>query len=66
MLKGFGLLKSRRLLKLDGLDAAKFLQGLTTNDIEKCTSGQFTAFLNAQVLSNKKLVLFHFCVYREE
>lgn len=47
---GLGLLRSRKLLTLDGFDAAKFLQGLMTNDIEKAsTGGIYTAFLSAQV-----------------
>lgn len=55
-LSGVAALKSRKLLRLDGLDAAKFLQGLTTNDIQKLhpdqnhhNTGQFSALLNAQV-----------------
>jgi transferase CAF17, mitochondrial len=48
-LHGSSILSSRRFIKLTGLDAPKFLQGLTTNDIEKLgTSGQYSALLNAQ------------------
>lgn len=51
-LHGAAILKSRRFLKLSGLDAPKFLQGLTTNDIQKLntslSSGQYSALLNAQ------------------
>lgn len=50
---GLALLKSRKLLRIEGADGAKFLQGLTTNNIEALhnsqENGQYTAFLNAQV-----------------
>lgn len=64
LLHGFGHLKSRRFIKLDGIDAGKFLQGLTTNDIQKLHStgtGQYSALLNAQVQSNGYLFLYYFC-----
>lgn len=53
-LSGVAVLRSRKFVKLDGMDAAKFLQGLTTNDIQSLHSnqirglGQYTSFLNAQ------------------
>lgn len=49
MLHGAAILSSRRFLKLTGLDAPKFLQGLTTNDIHNLTTtGHYSALLNAQ------------------
>ena len=53
-LSGVAVLRSRKFVKLVGLDAAKFLQGLTTNDIQSLHLnqerglGQYTSFLNAQ------------------
>ena len=46
---GAAILSARRFIKLTGLDAPKFLQGLTTNDIQKLSdAGQYSALLNAQ------------------
>ena len=46
---GAAILSTRRFIKLTGLDAPKFLQGLTTNDIQKLSDGgQYSALLNAQ------------------
>ena len=49
-LHGYAVLPSRKFIKLEGSDAGKFLQGLTTNDIQKLThsQGQYSALLNAQ------------------
>ena len=52
LLHGAAVLSSRRFIKLTGLDAPKFLQGLTTNNIQHLHSptstGQYSALLNAQ------------------
>ncbi|EON70022.1 hypothetical protein W97_09288 [Coniosporium apollinis CBS 100218] len=46
---GVSALPHRRLISLSGRDAAKFLQGLTTNNVSPfATTGWYTAFLNAQ------------------
>ncbi|KAJ9660848.1 ccr4 associated factor [Coniosporium apollinis] len=46
---GVTALPHRRLISLSGRDAAKFLQGLTTNNVSPfATTGWYTAFLNAQ------------------
>ncbi|KAF1991303.1 Aminomethyltransferase folate-binding domain-containing protein [Aulographum hederae CBS 113979] len=46
---GLAKLTGRRLLSLSGVDAPKFLQGLTTNNVDPHkTRGWYTAFLNAQ------------------
>jgi folate-binding protein YgfZ len=46
---GAAKLTNRQVIALHGVDSAKFLQGLTTNDILKDTrNGCFAAFLNAQ------------------
>ncbi len=43
-------LTNRRLISVQGQDAAHFLQGLTTNNIRpEQTSGTYSAFLTAQV-----------------
>lgn len=54
-LHGAAPLSSRKFLNISGSDAGKFLQNLTTNDIQKlatgnisCGTGQFSALLNAQ------------------
>jgi hypothetical protein len=49
---GFGIFEDRGLIKLDGSDSGKFLQSLTTNDINKIENfnGHFTSFLTPQVL----------------
>lgn len=50
LLHGYARLSSRKFIKIEGTDAAKFLQGLTTNDIQKLppSQGQYSALLNAQ------------------
>lgn len=49
-LHGFAVLPSRKFIKLEGNEAGKFLQGLTTNDILKLapSQGQYSSLLNPQ------------------
>ena len=47
--KGQFVDKSRKLLKVSGIDAKKFLQGIITNDIQKSISSLiYSALLNPQ------------------
>lgn len=59
---GAAILSSRRFIKLTGFDAPKFLQGLTTNDIQKLNDGgQYSALLNAQ-----GRMMYDIFIYRAE
>lgn len=62
VLKGAAHLASKRFIKVSGLDAPKFLQGLTTNDLQKLTvpsTGQYSALLNAQGRMMYDIFIYH-------
>lgn len=61
--RGVALLRSRRLIELQGQDAARFLQGLTTANIPSVNPIQpnaiYSAFLNAQGRLLQDVFIYH-------
>jgi tRNA-modifying protein YgfZ len=57
------LLPDRGLIELRGPDAAHFLQGLVTNDVEKCLPGAATF---AGLLTPKGKIIVDFLAYRRD
>jgi folate-binding protein YgfZ len=57
------LLDDRGVARVEGPEAASFLQGLVTNDVEKCPVGQSRY---AALLSPQGKILFDFLVFRRD